>query len=135
MELVPTVDFEQPRALYNNVMNDTDREHLVSNIVDHVRGVKSSDIKSKIRKRRFTSVTSVYLTVFDSLLLGFYRPKAFGPHCQGSRSPGWGSTPPRYQARFRGYPFPRSEGVREAWVTSIVSFYISCHASDIVCVS
>jgi len=45
---ITELDFEQPRALYNNVMNDTDREHLVSNIVDHVRGVKSSDIKSKI---------------------------------------------------------------------------------------
>lgn len=50
IELDPTVDFEQPRALYANVMNDTDRAHLVSNIVDHVRGVKSPEIKTKIRE-------------------------------------------------------------------------------------
>ncbi|MBC6459583.1 catalase [Actinomadura sp. HBU206391] len=28
-------DFGQPRALWENVMNDVDRDHLVSNIVDH----------------------------------------------------------------------------------------------------
>jgi catalase len=30
-------DFVQPRALYRDVMSDTDREHLVTNIVSHVR--------------------------------------------------------------------------------------------------
>lgn len=30
----PNTDFEQPRALYRKVMNDYDREHLITNIVD-----------------------------------------------------------------------------------------------------
>lgn len=42
---VATVDFEQPRALYQTVMNDTDRAHLVSNVAGHLGGVKSPEIK------------------------------------------------------------------------------------------
>ena len=30
-------DFVQPRALYETTMTDTDREHLVTNIVGHVK--------------------------------------------------------------------------------------------------
>ena len=34
-------DFIQPRALYRDVMTDTDQEHLITNIVSHVKaGVK-----------------------------------------------------------------------------------------------
>lgn len=49
-EFYPTVDFEQPRALYRDVMSDVDRQHLVSNIVDHVRTVKSAELKLRIRE-------------------------------------------------------------------------------------
>ncbi|KAI9456442.1 catalase, partial [Boletus coccyginus] len=45
---VTELDFEQPRVLYTTVMKDVDREHLVNNIVGHVRGVKSPEIKSRI---------------------------------------------------------------------------------------
>jgi catalase len=45
---VTELDFEQPRALYTTVMNDVDRAHLVDNIVGHVSGVKSSELKGKI---------------------------------------------------------------------------------------
>lgn len=43
------VDFEQPRALYREVMNDTDRAHLVSNIAGHLGGAKSAEIKARTR--------------------------------------------------------------------------------------
>jgi catalase len=36
----PNDDFEQPRALYARVMTDTDREHLIGNIVDHLGNAK-----------------------------------------------------------------------------------------------
>ncbi|KAH0828607.1 catalase [Lanmaoa asiatica] len=45
---ITELDFEQPRALYTTVMNDVDRAHLINNIVDHVRGVKSPVIKTRI---------------------------------------------------------------------------------------
>lgn len=70
IELDFTVDFEQPRALYTTVMNDVDRAHLVDNVVGHVSGVKSPQLKQKIREFRFSGETSVYLTIFNSLLLG-----------------------------------------------------------------
>ncbi|KAF8841477.1 catalase-domain-containing protein [Paxillus ammoniavirescens] len=44
---VTELDFEQPRALYQNVMNDTDRDHLVSNIAGHLGNVKSPVIKAR----------------------------------------------------------------------------------------
>jgi catalase len=34
------VDFVQPAALYNKVMKDKDREHLVSNIVGHLKNAQ-----------------------------------------------------------------------------------------------
>lgn len=36
----PNSDFEQPRALYERVMSDTDRAHLVHNIVQHLGNAK-----------------------------------------------------------------------------------------------
>jgi len=41
------LDFEQPRALYTKVMNDTDRQHLVQNIAGHLGNVKSAEIKAR----------------------------------------------------------------------------------------
>jgi catalase len=41
-------DFVQPRALYETVMTDTDREHLVSNIVGHIKGGVSPQILPKV---------------------------------------------------------------------------------------
>lgn len=42
-------DFCQPRQLYKKVMSDTDREHLIQNIADHMKGV-TTDIKEKAVK-------------------------------------------------------------------------------------
>jgi len=36
----PNDDFVQPRALYEKVMTDVDRDHLIGNIVDHLSGAK-----------------------------------------------------------------------------------------------
>jgi catalase len=36
----PNSDFVQPRTLYERVMTDVDRDHLIGNIVDHLSGAK-----------------------------------------------------------------------------------------------
>ena len=36
----PNSDYSQPRALYEKVMTDVDRENLIGNIVDHLGGAK-----------------------------------------------------------------------------------------------
>ncbi len=36
----PNSDFVQAGTLYSKVMNDTDRKHLVANIVSHLRGAE-----------------------------------------------------------------------------------------------
>jgi catalase len=41
-------DFVQPRALYRDVMNDTDRDHLVTNIVAHASGGVSEPIQQRV---------------------------------------------------------------------------------------
>jgi catalase len=41
-------DFVQPRALYRDVMNDTDREHLASNIVGHASNDVSDDVQRRV---------------------------------------------------------------------------------------
>ena len=48
-------DFVQPGALYRDVMNDTDREHLVTNIVAHA----SDRVTGEIQKRVVAYWTSV----------------------------------------------------------------------------
>jgi catalase len=41
-------DFVQPRALYRDVMSDTDREHLVTNIVNHVKAGVKPDVLPRV---------------------------------------------------------------------------------------
>jgi catalase len=41
-------DFAQPRALYREVMTDTDRDHLVTNIVAHASDGVSNDVKRRV---------------------------------------------------------------------------------------
>jgi catalase len=41
-------DFVQPRALYRDVMTDTDREHLVTNIVNHVKAGVKPDVLPRV---------------------------------------------------------------------------------------
>ena len=41
-------DFVQPRALYQDVMTDTDREHLITNIVNHVNAGVHPDVQPKV---------------------------------------------------------------------------------------
>ena len=36
----PNDDYEQPRALYRKVMTETDREHLIENIVGSMKPVR-----------------------------------------------------------------------------------------------
>lgn len=43
----PNDDFVQPQALYKKVMSDVDRDHLIDNIVDHLR-----EAKKKIQLRQ-----------------------------------------------------------------------------------
>jgi catalase len=48
-------DFVQPRALYRDVMNDIDRDHLVSNIVGHA----SNDVTDEVQRRVIAYWTNV----------------------------------------------------------------------------
>jgi catalase len=41
-------DFVQPRALYRDVMNDTDRDRLVANIVAHASDGVSKDVQRRV---------------------------------------------------------------------------------------
>jgi catalase len=41
-------DFVQPRALYRDVMTDTDRDHLVSNIVGHASDNVTDDVQRRV---------------------------------------------------------------------------------------
>ena len=73
-----TVDFEQPRALWSKVFDDTAKDHYVSNVAGHLGGVKSSEIKARqsmspvmfISRFNFTyilSAVSVYAAVDQGL--------------------------------------------------------------------
>ena len=55
-----TVDFEQPRALYQKVFSDTDREHLVHNVAVHIKNAKSAEVKAR---QRTSSLNSLPLCV------------------------------------------------------------------------
>jgi catalase len=41
-------DFVQPRALYQKVLSETDRNHLVANIVSHVKQGVTNQVKSRV---------------------------------------------------------------------------------------
>ncbi|KAG1852890.1 catalase-like domain-containing protein [Suillus subalutaceus] len=44
---ITELDFEQPRALYQNVMDDAARARLVSNVAGHLGGAKSAEVKAR----------------------------------------------------------------------------------------
>lgn len=45
----PVVDFEQPRALWQKVFSDVDREHFVGNVAGHLKNAKSAEVKARQR--------------------------------------------------------------------------------------
>ncbi|KAH8103289.1 catalase [Cristinia sonorae] len=47
LSYVTELDFEQPRALYEKVFSDTDREHLIYNLSVHLGNVKSPIVKAR----------------------------------------------------------------------------------------
>jgi len=44
---ITELDFEQPRALWTKVFDDTAKDHYVSNVAGHLGGVKSAEIKAR----------------------------------------------------------------------------------------
>ena len=40
-------DFGQPGTLYREVLSETDRDHLVTNIVDHLKGGAKPDMQQR----------------------------------------------------------------------------------------
>jgi catalase len=44
---VTELDFEQPRALWTKVFDDTAKAHFVSNVAGHISGAKSAQIKAR----------------------------------------------------------------------------------------
>ena len=63
------VDFEQPRALYAKVLDDTGRQHLVKNIAAHLGNVKSAEIKARQRKFSSSSHSPLFGTTLDLTVL------------------------------------------------------------------
>ncbi|GAA6031215.1 hypothetical protein JCM8097_004066 [Rhodosporidiobolus ruineniae] len=47
LSTVTELDFVQPRALYEKVFDETQREHFVHNVSGHIAGVKSEEIKKR----------------------------------------------------------------------------------------
>nr|AAY87889.1 catalase [Taiwanofungus camphoratus] len=47
LSFVTELDFEQPRELWLNVFNDTDREHFVHNVAVHLCNAKSAEVKAR----------------------------------------------------------------------------------------
>jgi catalase len=64
------VDFEQPRALYQNVMSDTDRAHLVSNLAGHIGGVKSAEVRA--RTRMFNPISGYFPAEANIHLVSYF---------------------------------------------------------------
>ncbi|KIP11279.1 hypothetical protein PHLGIDRAFT_83711 [Phlebiopsis gigantea 11061_1 CR5-6] len=47
LSFITELDFEQPRALWEKVMDDTQREHFVGNVAGHFGNVKSAAVKER----------------------------------------------------------------------------------------
>ncbi|EMD36620.1 hypothetical protein CERSUDRAFT_84800 [Gelatoporia subvermispora B] len=47
LSYITELDFEQPRALWQKVFNNTDREHLVHNVAVHIKGVRSAEVRDR----------------------------------------------------------------------------------------
>ena len=43
------VDFEQPRALWEKVFDETQKAHYVSNVAGHIKNVKSKEVVARQR--------------------------------------------------------------------------------------
>ena len=56
------MDFEQPRALWQKVFSDTDREHYVSNVSGHIGGVKNKAIIERQCKVRSLCLATLKLS-------------------------------------------------------------------------
>jgi len=68
-------DYAQAGALYRDVMTPTDRDHLIKNIVDHMKNVKKEvrilrdlTYNNRYKKDKFKSFTSVTLIMVKELL-------------------------------------------------------------------
>ncbi|PIL27423.1 hypothetical protein GSI_10571 [Ganoderma sinense ZZ0214-1] len=44
---ITELDFEQPRALWQKVFSDVDREHFVGNVAGHLKNAKSAEVKAR----------------------------------------------------------------------------------------
>ncbi|KAI0795152.1 catalase [Abortiporus biennis] len=47
LSFITELDFEQPRALWEKVFSDTDKDHYVSNVAGHLGSVKSPEVKKR----------------------------------------------------------------------------------------
>jgi len=57
------VDFEQPRALWTKVFDETAKAHYVSNVAGHLGNVKSPEIKARQRTSlHSSSLGAAFLT-------------------------------------------------------------------------
>lgn len=82
--IASVVDFEQPRALWQKVFDDTAKEHLVHNVAGHLGNAKE-EIKARQCERRLNYRDMLLLTqvMSRSERVRRRRSRLVGPHCQG----------------------------------------------------
>jgi catalase len=77
-------DFGQPGTLYREVMSDTDREHLVTNIVGHA----SDEVSDEMQLRVIAYWTNVDPELGARVAAGLGSPRSAGPVVAPGRSRG-----------------------------------------------
>ena len=80
---IRAVDFEQPRALWQKVFSDTDRDHFVGNVAGHLGNAKSAEVKARQRSYLSLSFATSLLLNRDcsySVRVRCCGPDALRPH-------------------------------------------------------
>ncbi|KAI0777595.1 catalase [Trametes elegans] len=68
---ITELDFEQPRALWQKVFSDVDRDHFVGNVAGHLKNAKSAEVKA----RQLSVFAAVDQTLSDRIADAIGAPK------------------------------------------------------------
>ncbi|THH08849.1 hypothetical protein EW146_g8859 [Bondarzewia mesenterica] len=82
---INALDFEQPRALFQKVMSDTDRAHLVYNFASHMKAIKSP----AVRDRQLAVLAAVDQSLSDRVAQALGAPTGVAPIPVAPASESW----------------------------------------------